>query len=187
MLCGAADQDDFMAAPCYSMVVAAPVGLLGEWITRQIRTPAQCAAAVLVPATVLLGLLLPRVKYVSDFAPFARAKVRWIEEANRWMSQNVPREAYLLESHFTLNGDGLLKSIEGNGVEVPKFVSRRHVNIWNLERWAADGHRGFAVVSPWDVEMFGPQNPASRYNPYKDAGFQPIAQFGEGRVVRHTD
>jgi hypothetical protein len=167
--------------PFICFTAAAPVGLLGEWITRRIRTPAQGAAAVLVSAMVLLGLLLPRVKHADDVVPFASTKVRWIEEANRWISQNVQREAYLLESYFTLNGDGFLKWIESNGVEVPKFVNRRHVNIWSLERLAADGHRGFAVVSPWDVEMFGPQNPASRYNPYKDAGFQPIAQFGEGR------
>jgi hypothetical protein len=82
--------------PFLSFVAAAPVGYLGEWIAQRVRTRTQSTAAVLVSAMLLVGLFVPRYKYAANVLDFSYDKVKWIEEADRWVSQNVPRDAYVL-------------------------------------------------------------------------------------------
>ncbi len=171
--------------PFLCFVAAAPAGFLGGWLTRRHRHPALAVAIVLLSASVVIWACVPRLRRANEYLLVSRARTDQIAEMNRWLSRNVPADAYLLVSYYALNDDGFLKWIESAGVSVPEVVKKhRNVRIWWLDRAAVDGKAGFLCMSRADIAFFRAdferRNPGSTYNPFENSAFQPMAQFGGG-------
>jgi hypothetical protein len=171
--------------PFLCFVAAVPAGLLGGWLTRRYRHPAFAAAIVLLSTSAAIWACVPRLRRADEYLAVSRARTDEIEKMNRWLSKNLPADAYLLESYFALNDDGFLRWIEEVGVPAPEFVKKRHnVRVWWFDRAEVDGQAGFLCMSRADIvffrEDFERRCPGSTYNPFENSAFQPMARFGGG-------
>jgi hypothetical protein len=172
--------------PLLCFVAAAPAGLAGSWLIQRFHHGRLAAvAAVVLASAAVVWACAPRLQREDRFVAVSKTRTDRIMEMDRWLSKNVPRDAYVLVSFSALNEDGVREMIEGSGVRVPDFVTkRRKVRIWWLERSSVDGHAGVVCVSRADIAYFRDdlerKHPGSTYNPFEDRGFQSIARFGAG-------
>ncbi len=171
--------------PFLCFVVAIPFATIERIGTRWRRWPSVAAFAVLVCGGLSLWGVADRLGHTQDYLQTSRARTEQIAEMNAWLAQNVPSDAYLVISYYSLADDGFFKWIENAGVRVPDQVKRhRDVRIWWLERSAIDGRNGYICISRADIAFFRDdferRKPGSTYNPFTDPGFEPVAKFGGG-------
>jgi hypothetical protein len=172
--------------PFLCFVAAVPAGLAGGWLIRRYQSlPAVAATVVMLAGLTVIGACSTRLQRADEYLITSRARTEQIGEMNRWLSKNVPADAYVLVSYYALNEDGFLKWIESVGVRVPESLKKhRNMRIWWLERSAIDGQTGFLCASRADIAMFRAdferRNPGSTYNPFEDKAFEPKAEFGGG-------
>ncbi len=174
--------------PFLCFVAAVPAGFLAAWFARRLaryQRPELAAAVVLLLAMAMIVECRVRLRSVDEYLKISRARTVQIWDMNRWVSEHVPANAYLLVSYFALNEDGFLKWIENSGVPVPPFVKKHNnVQIWWLDRGAVDGHAGYVCMSRADIAFFRDdferRNPGSTYNPFENPAFRPLASFGGG-------
>jgi len=171
--------------PFLCFVAAAPAQIALELINRRTNLAWVKAGAGAVIITLSTMGLLGRLPQADSYLQTSRARTDQIGEMNAWLEKEVPGDAYLVVSYFSLGAGGFMQWIQNSGVSVPDWARvHRDVHIWWLERSALEGRHGYLCVSRADIAFFRDdferRNPGSTFNPFEDPGFTSLATFGGG-------
>ena len=171
--------------PLLCFVAAHPLGLLFSLVTQKFRSRLSALTAVALALGLPLAALPPRLAKADEYLTISRGRTTQIEAMNRWLSSQVPADAFLAIGYYALSSDGFMKWIESVGLTIPAaHLQFPHTQIWWLQRSTLDGQAGYVCLSRADILFFREdaerKNPGSTYDPFTDQRFEALATFGAG-------
>jgi Dolichyl-phosphate-mannose-protein mannosyltransferase len=144
-----------------------------------LRPAALAALLIAMGLTMKPGPLVTAAETAGD-----ELRMDHIAQATEWMHGHAESGDMLAISYYCFNSDTFFGWLDYIGVPVPPSAGRRASLIWWGEHSALKGQRGYACLTPRDVDYIKRKldlrSPGEGSDPFRDPGFTPAARFGGG-------